>query len=142
MAFSTFSGTSSDQRSERSRSFDAMACGAGRKPSWAESTVGLFCGVVKTRSPKGRWLGIARSLCGGAREYLSGQQWLPNLGRSNYTMENGTNKRAVRAITERGVKVAISVLWYSGDELSRALMRLAGRRPAARFVVLYYHEVP
>jgi peptidoglycan/xylan/chitin deacetylase (PgdA/CDA1 family) len=57
-------------------------------------------------------------------------------------MENGTNKRAIRAITERGVKVAISVLWYSGDELSRGLMRLAGRRPAARFVVLYYHEVP
>jgi peptidoglycan/xylan/chitin deacetylase (PgdA/CDA1 family) len=34
------------------------------------------------------------------------------------------------------------MLWYSGDELSRALMRLAGRRPPARFVVLYYHEVP
>ena len=57
-------------------------------------------------------------------------------------MENGTNKRGIRAIAERGVKVAISMLWYSGDELSRALMRLAGRRPAARFVVLYYHEVP
>jgi peptidoglycan/xylan/chitin deacetylase (PgdA/CDA1 family) len=57
-------------------------------------------------------------------------------------MENGTNKRAIRAITERGVKVAISMLWYSGDELSRGLMRLAGRRPSARFVVLYYHEVP
>ena len=57
-------------------------------------------------------------------------------------MENGTNKRDIRAVAERGVKVAISMLWYSGDELSRALMRLAGRRPAARFVVLYYHEVP
>jgi len=45
-------------------------------------------------------------------------------------------------MTERGVKVAISVLWYSGTALSRGLMRLAGRTPAARFVVLYYHEVP
>ena len=43
---------------------------------------------------------------------------------------------------ERGVKVAISMLWYSGAELSRGLMRLAGRSPSARFVVLYYHEVP
>jgi peptidoglycan/xylan/chitin deacetylase (PgdA/CDA1 family) len=57
-------------------------------------------------------------------------------------MENGTNKRGIRAVAERGVKVAMSMLWYSGDELWRALMRLAGRRPAARFVVLYYHEVP
>jgi len=57
-------------------------------------------------------------------------------------MENGTNKRDIRAVAERGVKAAISLLWYSGDELSRALMRLAGRRPGARFVVLYYHEVP
>jgi peptidoglycan/xylan/chitin deacetylase (PgdA/CDA1 family) len=43
---------------------------------------------------------------------------------------------------ERGVKVAISLLWFSGAELSRSLMRLAGRNPSARFVVLYYHEVP
>ncbi len=57
-------------------------------------------------------------------------------------MENRTNKRAIRAATEHGVKVAISMLWYSGNELSRALKRLAGRRPSARFVVLYYHEVP
>jgi peptidoglycan/xylan/chitin deacetylase (PgdA/CDA1 family) len=40
------------------------------------------------------------------------------------------------------VKVAISVLWYSGTALSRGLMRLVGRSPSARFVVLYYHEVP
>jgi peptidoglycan/xylan/chitin deacetylase (PgdA/CDA1 family) len=57
-------------------------------------------------------------------------------------MENGTNKRDIGAVAERGVKAAISLLWYSGDKLSRALMKLAGRRPAARFVVLYYHEVP
>ena len=57
-------------------------------------------------------------------------------------MENATDKRSIRAITERGVKIAISMLWYSGAELSRSLMRLAGRSPSARFVVLYYHEVP
>ena len=57
-------------------------------------------------------------------------------------MKHRNNNRDIRAVVERGVKIAISMLWYSGDELSRALMRLAGRRPAARFVVLYYHEVP
>jgi peptidoglycan/xylan/chitin deacetylase (PgdA/CDA1 family) len=57
-------------------------------------------------------------------------------------MDNGTNKRDVWTVAERAVKLAISMLWYSGDELSRALMKLAGRRPTARFVVLYYHEVP
>ena len=57
-------------------------------------------------------------------------------------MENVTDKRGIGAITERGVKVAISMLWYSGAQLSRGLMRLAGRSPSPRFVVLYYHEVP
>ena len=57
-------------------------------------------------------------------------------------MENWTNKRPIRAVAERGVKVAMSMLWYSGAELWRALMSLVGRRRAARFVVLYYHEVP
>ena len=57
-------------------------------------------------------------------------------------MENATDKRGIGAITKRGVKVAISMLWYSGAELSRGLMRLAGRSPAARLVVLCYHEVP
>jgi peptidoglycan/xylan/chitin deacetylase (PgdA/CDA1 family) len=57
-------------------------------------------------------------------------------------MENAMDKRGIGAITERGVKVAISMLWYSGASLSRGLMRLAGRSPTARFVVLYYHEVP
>jgi peptidoglycan/xylan/chitin deacetylase (PgdA/CDA1 family) len=57
-------------------------------------------------------------------------------------MENATDKRHIRAITERGVKVAISMVWYSGAGLSRGLMRLAGRSPRARFVVLYYHGVP
>ncbi|MBV9799564.1 MAG: polysaccharide deacetylase family protein [Solirubrobacterales bacterium] len=57
-------------------------------------------------------------------------------------MENGTDKRGIRAITSCGVKVAISMLWYSGAELSRGLMMLAGRSPRARFVVLYYHGVP
>ena len=40
------------------------------------------------------------------------------------------------------MKVATSMLWYSGAELWRAIMRLAGRSPSPRFVVLYYHEVP
>jgi peptidoglycan/xylan/chitin deacetylase (PgdA/CDA1 family) len=57
-------------------------------------------------------------------------------------MENGMDKRGGRAIASRRVKVTISVLWYSGASLSRGLMRLAGRSPSARFVVLYYHEVP
>ena len=57
-------------------------------------------------------------------------------------MENGTDRHGIRALAERGMKVAISMLWYSGAELSRSLMRLAGRSPSARFVVLYYHEVP
>jgi peptidoglycan/xylan/chitin deacetylase (PgdA/CDA1 family) len=57
-------------------------------------------------------------------------------------MENAMEKRGIGAITERGVKVAISMLWYSGAALSRGLTRLAGRSPTARFVVLYYHEVP
>ncbi len=57
-------------------------------------------------------------------------------------MEKATDKRDIRGTTERGVKVAISMLWYSGTALSRGLMRLAGRTRAARFVVLYYHEVP
>ncbi len=57
-------------------------------------------------------------------------------------MENGTDKRDIRGRTERGVKVGVSMLWYCGSELSRGLLRLAGRTPKARFVVLYYHEVP
>jgi peptidoglycan/xylan/chitin deacetylase (PgdA/CDA1 family) len=57
-------------------------------------------------------------------------------------MEHVTDNRSIGAITERGVKVAISMLWYTGAELSRDLMRLAGRSPAPRFVVLCYHEVP
>jgi len=57
-------------------------------------------------------------------------------------MENGMDKRGGRAVASTRVKVAISVLWYSGASLSRGLMRLAGRSPSARFVVLYYHEVP
>ncbi len=40
------------------------------------------------------------------------------------------------------MKVAISILWYSGEALWRGLMKLARRRPPARFVVLYYHGVP
>jgi peptidoglycan/xylan/chitin deacetylase (PgdA/CDA1 family) len=40
------------------------------------------------------------------------------------------------------VKLAISVLWYCGTELSRGLRRLAGGAPRGRLVVLYYHGVP
>jgi peptidoglycan/xylan/chitin deacetylase (PgdA/CDA1 family) len=57
-------------------------------------------------------------------------------------MENATDKRDIRPITPSRVKVAISMLWYSGASLSRGLMRLVGRSPTARFVVLYYHEIP
>lgn len=57
-------------------------------------------------------------------------------------MGNATNNGGIGAITERGVKVTISMLWYAGSELSRNLQRLAGRSPSARFNVLYYHEVP
>ena len=42
----------------------------------------------------------------------------------------------------RRVKVAISIAWYSGAVLSRGLLRLVGRKPKARFTVLYYHDVP
>ena len=56
-------------------------------------------------------------------------------------MANATDKRDIRAITLRGVKVAISMLWYAGTESSRALARLSGHSPKARFIVLYYHEV-
>lgn len=57
-------------------------------------------------------------------------------------MNTHADKRENGASASRRAKVAISVLWYSGTALSRGLMRLVGRRPAARFVVLYYHEVP
>jgi peptidoglycan/xylan/chitin deacetylase (PgdA/CDA1 family) len=57
-------------------------------------------------------------------------------------MQNATDKRDMEAITSKGVKVAISMLWYFGAALSRSLGRLAGRSPTARFVVLYYHEIP
>jgi len=57
-------------------------------------------------------------------------------------MKNATDRRGIGALTEHGVKVAISMLWYTGAVLSRGLMRLAGRGPTARFVVLYYHGIP
>lgn len=57
-------------------------------------------------------------------------------------MNTHADKRGNGASASRRTKVAISVLWYSGTALSRGLMRLVGRRPSARFVVLYYHEVP
>jgi peptidoglycan/xylan/chitin deacetylase (PgdA/CDA1 family) len=41
-----------------------------------------------------------------------------------------------------GLKLAISLLWYVGATLARALRTLAGRRPDPGFVVLYYHGVP
>lgn len=57
-------------------------------------------------------------------------------------MNTHADKRGNGASASRRMKVAISVLWYSGTALSRGLVRLIGRRPSARFVVLYYHEVP
>jgi peptidoglycan/xylan/chitin deacetylase (PgdA/CDA1 family) len=55
---------------------------------------------------------------------------------------HSAEKSAIRTISSRGLKVGISVLWYSGTSVSRGLMRLAHWTPKARFVVLYYHEVP
>lgn len=43
--------------------------------------------------------------------------------------------------TKRGVKIAVSLLWYSGSAAARLLARLAGTRPEPRFVVIYYHRV-
>jgi peptidoglycan/xylan/chitin deacetylase (PgdA/CDA1 family) len=40
-----------------------------------------------------------------------------------------------------GLKLAISLVWYAGDLITRAVGRLVGRRPAPAFVVLYYHGV-
>jgi peptidoglycan/xylan/chitin deacetylase (PgdA/CDA1 family) len=57
-------------------------------------------------------------------------------------MNSYADMRGNGASASSRVKVAISVLWYSGAALSRGLMRLVGRSPSARFVVLYYHEVP
>lgn len=44
--------------------------------------------------------------------------------------------------TKRGVKIAVSLLWYSGGAVARLAGRLAGGRPEPRFVVIYYHRVP
>jgi peptidoglycan/xylan/chitin deacetylase (PgdA/CDA1 family) len=57
-------------------------------------------------------------------------------------MAKATDKRDIQASMERGVKVAISIVWYSGAALSRGLKKLAGRSPGTRFVVLYYHGIP
>src|ERR1700761_6526905 len=57
-------------------------------------------------------------------------------------MENARDNRDIRALTLSGMKGAISMCWYSGATFSRGVSRLVGRSPKARFVVLYYHEVP
>ncbi len=57
-------------------------------------------------------------------------------------MDDPTDKRGMNPINARGVKVAISALWYTCAALSRGATRLAGRTPASRFIVLYYHGVP
>src|ERR1700757_4022359 len=44
-------------------------------------------------------------------------------------------------MTKNDLKVAISAAWYSAEVVARTLMRVAGRRPKPRFVVLYYHGV-
>jgi peptidoglycan/xylan/chitin deacetylase (PgdA/CDA1 family) len=67
--------------------------------------------------------------------------------RERTAVESGTRSlpsagREIGANTSRRVKLAISLLWYSGAALSAGVMKLAGRRPKARFVVLYYHGVP
>lgn len=55
---------------------------------------------------------------------------------------NATAKRGGGETFSRGMKLGISMLWYTCATLSCGLMRLAGRTPSARFVVLYYHEIP
>ena len=44
-------------------------------------------------------------------------------------------------MTKDDLKVAISAAWYSADVVARSVMRVAGRRPKPRFIVLYYHGV-
>lgn len=56
--------------------------------------------------------------------------------------ENATDMRRSQEIMSGGVKVAISMLWYAGDAIWRVLVRLSGRQPKARFIVLYYHGIP
>jgi peptidoglycan/xylan/chitin deacetylase (PgdA/CDA1 family) len=61
---------------------------------------------------------------------------------SDETLPRFDRRRVIGAATSRGAKVGISMLWYSAVTLSRGLMKLVGRSPRPRFVVLYYHEVP
>jgi peptidoglycan/xylan/chitin deacetylase (PgdA/CDA1 family) len=63
-------------------------------------------------------------------------------GSTTYAMEHVTDNRDIWASASWGAKVAVSMLWYAGAAVSRLLVRLAGRSPKPRFVVLYYHEVP
>jgi peptidoglycan/xylan/chitin deacetylase (PgdA/CDA1 family) len=44
-------------------------------------------------------------------------------------------------VNKNTVKAAISLVWYCADLLVRGVTRLLGRRPPARFTVLYYHGV-
>ena len=64
-----------------------------RGRSFDATAVGPFRQFVKTRCPTGRLLGVDRS---------------------NHAMKHRNNNRDIRAVVERGVKVAISMLWYSG----------------------------
>jgi peptidoglycan/xylan/chitin deacetylase (PgdA/CDA1 family) len=59
-----------------------------------------------------------------------------------HAADTAAGRHGFREVASRSMKVAISVLWYSGASASRALTRLSGRRPKARLVVLYYHGVP
>src|SRR6266567_5080498 len=43
---------------------------------------------------------------------------------------------------KRTVKLAISLLYFIGQELSRFILRLAGRPLSQRLIVLYYHGIP
>ena len=43
---------------------------------------------------------------------------------------------------KRSVKLFISLGYFSWAESFRALMKLAGRLPPARFTILYYHAIP
>jgi peptidoglycan/xylan/chitin deacetylase (PgdA/CDA1 family) len=49
---------------------------------------------------------------------------------------------SVGASAKRTAKLAISLLYYLARGLSRLVLRLAGRSPDPRLVILYYHGIP
>ena len=52
------------------------------------------------------------------------------------------DKISIGSSTKRLVKLTISLLYYLARGLSRFVLQLAGRSPAPRLVILYYHGIP